>query len=333
MSLMAVMMLVGCNEPQHFSNDARGNFEALWKEIDEHYCFFEYKGIDWDAVGAKYRARVYDGMSNQDLFGVCGDMVRELRDGHSSLSCPWDVAQYRIWDEYPANYDVRVINEHYLHFDYRVSSSIKYQVLKNNFGYMYYGSFENAIGEGNLDMIISYLASTDGLIIDVRDNSGGYLTNVETLVGRFINEEIHAGAIRHKTGPGHKDFSEPFDYYFKPASDKRLRYQKPVVVLANRRTYSAANNFVSIMKCLPNVRVVGDTSGGGSGLPFTSELPNGWHIRFSACEITDPNGNPTEWGVEPSEGGKVDITPQDIIDGRDAIMERAFEMLETMKIR
>ncbi|WP_438589109.1 S41 family peptidase [Duncaniella dubosii] len=56
---------------------------------------------------------------------------------------------------------------------------------------------------------------------------------------------------------------------------------KTVIVLANRSTFSAANNFVSVMKLLPGVRVVGATTGGGSGMPYSSELPCGWSVRFS----------------------------------------------------
>ena len=84
------------------------------------------------------------------------------------------------------------------------------------------------------------------------------------------------------------------------------------------------------MKNLPNVRIVGDTTGGGSGLPFTYDLPNGWAVRMSASEITDANGTVTEFGVEPSPGCKVDITETDIAVGRDAILEQAFITLEEM---
>ena len=168
------------------------------------------------------------------------------------------------------------------------------------------------------------------MIIDVRDNGGGYLTNVETLVARFISDDLYAGSISHKTGPGHNDFSEPYDYYFHPAPASRIKYMKPVVILTNRSSYSATNNFVSIMKFLPRVRIVGDTTGGGSGLPFTSEIPCGWTVRFSACSILDASGKETEFGVEPSEGCKVDMTDDDRARGRDTILETAFTVLTSM---
>lgn len=327
---LMLMVLFSCHEQEEYENDVYGNFDALWANVDQHYCFFKYKNVDWNEVGHRYRAKLRPGMNSTALFDICAEMLKELRDGHTNLISAWDVSRYWIWEQYPKNYDERIINQYYLNFDYRKASSIKYAILSNNFGYMYYGDFSGAIGEGNLDNILAYLASSDGLIIDVRDNGGGYLTNVEKLVRRFITERLHAGAISHKTGPGHDDFSEPYDYYFEPVEDTRIKYLKPVVVLANRSSYSATNNFVSIMKNLPNVRVVGDTTGGGSGLPFTYDIPNGWSVRMSASEITDCNGMVTEFGVEPSPGCKVDMTEIEISLGIDAILERAFTVLEQM---
>ena len=81
------------------------------------------------------------------------------------------------------------------------------------------------------------------------------------------------------------------------------------------------------MKTIPGVTIVGDVTGGGSGMPISSELPIGWGIRISACRILDPEGKDTEWGVEPSEGCRVDITDSDIAAGRDPIIDLAVEVL------
>lgn len=326
--VLFAVIVASCHDEVEYKNDPYGNFDALWTSIDEHYCFFKYKDVDWKAVGERYRAKLQPKMTSKELFDVCSEMLKELKDGHTNLVSTWDVSRYWIWEKYPVNYDQRVIDEHYLNFEYKKACGIKYGMLRNNYGYMYYGDFSVSIGEGNLDMILGALASCDGLVIDVRSNGGGLLTNVEPIVARFITEKIHAGAISHKTGPGHNDFSKPYDYYFSPAPSGRVKFSKPVVVLTNRASFSATNNFVSIMKSLPQVKVVGDVTGGGCGLPFTSEMPNGWSVRYSASAITDPSGNLTEFGVEPDY--KVDMTPQEIAEGRDAILEKAFEVLNNL---
>ena len=317
-------VLASCHDEPEWNNDPYGNFDALWTIMDEHYAFFEYKNVDWQEVGIRYRNKLSPGMTSQELFELCGDMLKELRDGHTNLIASHDVSRYWIWEQYPENYDERLINEYYLNFNYRRSTGIKYSILPDNIGYMYYGSFANKIGEGNLDLVLNYLSTTDGLIIDVRSNGGGFLTNVETLVGRFIEERTLVGSIQHKTGPGHNEMSEPYDYYFEPTKN-HIHYLKPVVVLANRGSFSATNNFVSIMKSLTQVTVVGDTTGGGSGLPFTSELPNGWNVRFSSCPIRDAKGNITEFGVEPDI--KIDQTDNDNARGHDTLIDTAIQLI------
>lgn len=328
--IMLLPVFQSCHKYEEFANDPEGNFDALWTIIDQHYCFFEYKDIDWNEVGQRYRAQLLPEMTNEELFDVCAQMLKELKDGHTNLISSWDISRYWIWEQYPENYDERLIDQYYLNFNFRQASGIKYGILSNNIGYMHYGDFGSSIGEGNLDNILAYLASCDGLVIDVRNNGGGYLTNVEKLVARFTTERILAGYISHKTGPGHDEFSEPYAYYFDPAEDTRIKFLKPIVILTNRASYSATNNFVSIMKSISRVRVVGDSTGGGSGMPFTSELPNGWNVRFSACSILDPQGNETEFGTAPSEGCKVDMTIDDIASGRDSILEKAFEVINDM---
>lgn len=324
-----LFLLTSCHNVDQYANNPRGNFEALWKIIDEHYCFFEYKDVDWNEVKERYSKKIGDKMTEEELFIVCSDMLKELKDGHTNLSSSFDVSRYWIWEQYPINYDDRLVKEFYLNFDYKFASGITYRILPNNFGYMHYASFSSTIGKGNLDNIMAYLSNSDGLIIDVRDNGGGILLNAETLISRFIDEKTLAGYISHKTGPNHEEFSSPMPYYIEPAKG-RVHYKKPVVVVCNRSTFSAANNFVSIMKSLPNVKVVGDITGGGCGMPFTSELPNGWTVRFSAAPIYDNEKQLTEYGVAPSDGCKLDMDANDKAKGIDSILEKSFEVLQEM---
>ena len=204
---------------------------------------------------------------------------------------------------------------------------MKYRILDDNTGYIRVASFANGIGAGNLDEIMLYLSSCQGLIIDVRDNGGGLLTSAEELAARFTNEEITVGYMQHKTGRGHNDFSSMEVQTLKPG--RGLRWQKSVVVLTNRGVYSAANEFVKYMRCCPNTITVGDRTGGGAGLPFSSELPNGWIVRFSACPMYDAQGNSTEFGIDPD--CNIQLTESDRLSDRDTIIEFARQLIRNKR--
>lgn len=321
--------LTGCNDEPDFENTPYGNFDALADIIDTRYCFFQAKDIDWKEVTQRYRSQVNSQMSVVELFNLCAAMLDELEDGHVNLSSYFSSSYYRAWwSDYPQNFNLRTLQEYYLDFNYFQTSGISYRILGENTGYLYYPSFSTQIGEINLDYILALLSDTDALIIDIRDNGGGLLSNIETLVGRFIDREICGGYITHKTGPGHADFSEPYEIRYKPAPENRIKWSvdKPVYVLTNRSCFSAANDFVAVMKSLPNVKIVGARTGGGGGLPFSSELPIGWSIRFSACPIYAPDGSETEFGIEPTEGCEAECTAEELAAGKDAILDLALSL-------
>lgn len=326
-ALVASLALVACVDEDEFADNPRGNFEALWRAIDQHYCFFDYKrqqyGLDWDEVHSRYSAQIDNQMTNTQLFEVLANMLAELRDGHVNMYASWDVARYWAWHEdFPSNVSDTLLNR-YLGTDYRIASGLKYRILDDNVGYIRCASFANGMGEGNLDDILWLLAPCNGLIIDIRDNGGGLITSAEQLAARFTNKEILVGYMQHKTGRGHSDFSSMEEQRLKPS--KGVRWQKPVVVLTNRAVYSAANEFVKYMKRCPGVTVVGDRTGGGAGMPFSTELPVGWSVRFSACPMYDADGQSTEFGIEPDV--YVSLSQDELARGRDSIIEAARRML------
>lgn len=312
-------------------NTPQGNFEALWKTIDEHYCFFESKkklyGVDWNEVHARYAPRIDPKMSNIQLFDTLRNMLATLRDGHVNLYASHDVARYWKWYEnYPANFSDS-IERIYLGTDYRIASGLRYRLIKGNIGYIRVASFENDLGSGNLNEIFHYFALADGVIVDVRSNLGGMITSAEKLASCFCQEKTLVGFMTHKTGKGHSDFSSPEPIYID--RQKGIYWRKPVVVLTNRSTFSAGNTFVMYMKPLKNVTTVGDVTGGGAGMPFQSELPNGWSVRFSACPLYDCDTVLTEDGIAPRY--KVDISSDDYQRGVDTIIEKAVELIRSWK--
>lgn len=323
------IFFTGCHDEPEYKNTLYGNFDALADIIDSHYCFLDDKDIEWREIVKSYRDSLPDQLTILEFFNICSEMLDELEDGHVNLSSNFATSYYRKWwTDYPQDFNLRTLEEYYLDFNWSSVNGIMYKVLDSGVAYMYYPSFSYTISETSLDYILALMTNSRGLIIDIRDNGGGALTNINTLVGRFINEPVTGAYIQHKTGPGHSEFSEPYPIVYDPADSNRVKYFRDIVVLTNRSCFSAANTFVAVMKELPNVRIVGAKTGGGGGMPFTSELPIGWSVRFSACPILDAKGNVIEAGIDPSDGCEVHAWEEDLARGRDAILDFAIDLLK-----
>lgn len=326
--LFPLFLCLSCVQEDYYDNSKQGNFEALWKVLNEHYCFFDYKqqklGVDWDEVHTRYAAQVNENMNNTQLFEVLCNMLSELQDGHVNLSASFDYGRnWSFFEDYPENYNDSIAKL-YLGHQYQIASGLKYVTFDDNIGYVRCESFEDGIGDGNVSVMLQSLATCCGLIIDVRGNGGGQLTKAHTLASHFTNEKKLIGYVSHKTGKGRNDFSSPKAEYLEPASDG-LRWQKPVVVLTNRSVYSAANDFVKCMKQCPNVTIMGDQTGGGSGMPFNSELPNGWSVRYSAVVYYDAQMQHTEFGILPDIS--LALSGADLARHKDTYIETARQFL------
>lgn len=322
--ILLLFIASSCIREDEYTNNPQGNLDALWTIIDEKYCFLEYKQINWDSIHTVYQKRLTTNMSSEDLFIVLSDMLANLKDGHVNLYSAANQARYWNWfEDYPRNFNESIV-EDYLGTDYRIAGGAKYKILDDNVGYIYYELFSNGIGNGNLDEILQHMAICNGIIIDVRNNGGGNLSNSTTFAARFTNEKVLTGYIRHKTGKGHNDFSDPVAIYLEPSNS--IRWQKKVVVLTNRHSYSATNDFINSMRYLPQVTILGDKTGGGSGMPFSSELPNGWSVRFSASPHFDAEMNQIEFGIDPDI--KVDMLKKDEDKGIDTMIEAARALLK-----
>ena len=330
--LMAFSWLTGCRAKDEtpFSVKPVDNIEALWQIIDTKYCYIEDKSINWAAMHYEYIAKAKELKQGDQvaLFDLCASMLDSLKDGHVNLYSGFDVSRNTAWyDTFPANYDSK-LQALYLH-DYRVAGSLYYCTVDNDsIGYIYYSSFSNSFGVGNLAWVFAAFKECKGLIIDVRQNGGGSIENAYLLAAPFFKENQTIGYWQHKTGPGHHDFSdmEPMTL---DASLSSVKWDKPVVVLCNRRSYSATNLFVSLMRYAEKATIVGGISGGGGGMPLSYELPIGWLVRFSSVRMYDREKNDIEQGIEPD----VLVTMQST--DKDDIIEKAIELInqDTQKFK
>ena len=326
MMLAVVCLLSACHskEEMTYSTDPITNIEGLWQIIDTRYCYVEEKGIDWNAIREEYVAKAARIKKDDQvaLFDLCAGMLDSLRDGHVNLYTAFDRSANTAWfDTFPANFDAR-LQAQYLK-DYRAAGGLYYSTIDDGkVGYIYYSSFSNAFSAGNIYWVFKAFEQCEGLIIDVRNNGGGELTNAYRLSSPFYTKNETIGYWRHKNGTGHNDFSD-FEPLTADASLVGTKWTKPVIVLCNRRSYSATNTFVNIMRYVPNARIVGGVSGGGGGMPMSYEMPNGWMVRFSSVRMYDRDKKDIENGIVP------DVLMTMTSTDKDDIIEKAILLIHS----
>lgn len=326
------------------------NYETFWTMINEQYCFLgtkfnNDKSVDWQAVYDKWMPIVKNDVTEEyELFNIMGKSLDVLRDGHI-----WMISDFKRYSNnefylkpdgvtyYGDDYVSGFVADNYLDNStgkddykgdkaFRTRNKVTYGMIERDgkkFAYIYYSSFSTEIQEVDFMQLDPVVQEADAIILDIRDNPGGSGSLGVKLAGHFMKEKKLVGYSAHKDGSGYDDFTEPYEMYCTP-SEKYNWTDKQTALLTNRGVYSTANLFTHIMTHAPNVIQVGQTSGGGGGLPLTHYLPNGWLLVFASNILLDENMNHIEPGIAPdyeAEIGDYQTT------GKDGIVEKAIEEL------
>lgn len=300
-------------------------FEVIWKDIDENYSYFIYKKINWDSVRVVYEPKVHAEMSEKELFEVLESMLALLRDGHVNLVAPHDQTHYdEIYLNSPPNFNWDIVERTYFNGNPAISmgGTFYYTIFDSvKIGYIYIPSFDRSY-YSFINQILEYMGKAKGIIIDIRNNGGGETIHAETVASAFNNEKKIYAYWQWKKGPAHDDFTEKIPYYLNVSQ----RYAGPIVLITNRKTFSTANDFTLMMRSIPSVVHIGDTTGGGGGVPYYRELPNGWYYRFSRTLTYDASGQHVEFGIAPHITLSYDTSL--FLQGRDAYIDYAINLLK-----
>ena len=125
------------------------------------------------------------------------------------------------------------------------------------------------------------------LLVDLRGNVGGSLIAAQDFRDRFLDGPTTLGTIRFSRGDGTLSDHMPI------AGEPPLhgwRWTKPVRFLIDRQTYSASEDAILGLQGLPQVQIVGERSGGGSGRARTLAVGEGRSISISTALTFDRHG-------------------------------------------
>ena len=268
-------------------------------DLNQSYVSSEMAKQMADSLRANQTKGDYNAITIGDAFAsrLTSDLLAVSHDKH--LAVFYNPFKYAV-EPAPMTYDQMTEERKAMARDCGIRNV---DILSNNVGYIKFDFFADPMACGKTAAAaITFLANTDAVIFDLRDNSGGDPRTVALISSYFFDQPVHLNDFydraNNKTG-------EYWTMRFVPG----LRLgSKPAYVLTSPRTFSGAEEFAYDLKNLKRVTVVGETTAGGSHP--VSPLKAGDHFIIyvpNARSVSPITG--TDWegrGVSPDVAVKAD---------------------------
>jgi carboxyl-terminal processing protease len=390
--------------------------DYVWTTINEKYYDPKLNGVDWKAARRKYESSILSAANDDDYWEALDRMTGELRDAHTRVHGPKQVAQQRDHESHSLGIgflaigDELIVTSVHLQSDgywagvrpgmllktidgeaamtrykrlmtevrdsstpwarargairkitvgeldskvtmtfvryavadalsteitalmkrriFRMPPEITSRVLPSGHGYVRFSNFLGGLEDAILAAIES-MKDTPGMIVDLRNNSGGAMNMIASLIARFSADDKKGVRILTRTG-------KPISLFFidvvemeptlKGSKDKA--YLKPLVILTNENSASASEIFAATLQDLGRATVIGQrTCGCMLGYLGYADLPGGGQLAYSEIGFISPKGKRIEGeGVKPD----IEISPtrDDILFNRDRALEAAEAFLK-----
>jgi len=164
-------------------------------------------------------------------------------------------------------------------------------------------------------------SSSKKIILDVRNNPGGYLDVAQDIAGWFLKRgEI---VVIEDFGNG----KEKREYKAKGNGEFSLN---PVVVLINQGSASGSEILAGALRDNRGVKIVGEKSFGKGSIQEALDLREGSLLKVTVAKWLTPKGNSiSDVGIEPDI--EVEMTEEDYEEGRDPQLDKAIEIIKELK--
>jgi C-terminal processing protease CtpA/Prc len=176
-------------------------------------------------------------------------------------------------------------------------SFVRVERLAGNVGYLRFDGF--APPEPCAETVaaaMTFVAGTQGLIVDLRENRGGSPDMVALVSSYLFDRRTHLNDLwTRSTGTTREYWTRD------SVAGRRFGGEKPVIVLTSSRTFSAAEEFTYNLKALGRATVVGETTGGGAHPVDGHRIDDHFVVAVPVARAVNPVTR-TNWegtGIEP----------------------------------
>lgn len=302
------------SDPLSLDRAAKGRIiDWVSRELNEFYVFPDVAVRVEAFLREKFKRGKYDGVSPLALFArsLTTDLVETAKDKHLHVrytlqpSLDEDVKDEA---EEKRRREIQRLNWRIENFKLK-----KLEHLDGNVGYLRLDGFTDVRVAGDTVVAaLNFLGNCDALIIDLRNNNGGWGNMAQFILGYFFEKKQRLHDFYTRKDHQNLQAWTP-EYVSGPRLDKTELF-----VLTSRRTASAAEAFLSVLKSLNRAVSVGETTAGAA---HTAEILYNKELKI---ELTVSVGRP----VNPTTGSNwegVGIAPDEECPAAEAL-DRAYEL-------
>ncbi|MCL4706792.1 S41 family peptidase [bacterium] len=270
--------------------------DGALKALHKNYIFPEIARQMEQAVRSRMKKKEFDNITEPGAFAntLTAHLQEVSSDKHLRVSFSREVLPKRDHprEETPEERERRRAFAAARNYGFE-----KVEHLSGNIGYLDLRGFMNAdMAEETAAAAMTFLAGTEALLIDLRNNNGGEPEMVALLSSYLFDKPVHLNDIYSRTE------NKTQEYWTRAeVAGKRYGESKDVYVLTSRRTFSAAEEFTYNLKNLKRATIVGETTGGGAHPVMPVRLHDHFRIMVPFARAINPITK-TNWegvGVKP----------------------------------
>ena len=200
--------------------------------------------------------------------------------------------------------------------------TLEWKLIDNDIAYLHIYQFNQALVSDFNKTAIEILGSpAKKIILDLRNNPGGYLDISVDVAGWFL-EKNNVVAI--------EDFGANKDQTIYKNERRGDFSQYPIVVLINQGTASASEIMAGALRDNRNIKLIGEKSFGKGSVQEMVDLRGGSELKVTTAKWLTPKGfSISDTGLEPDV--KIERTEKDYEKNKDPQLEKAVEIVKEMK--
>jgi carboxyl-terminal processing protease len=301
-------------DTKKFIEDVSGTFEGVGMEIGmregqlQVIAPLERTPAQRAGLRAGDRIMEVDGKSTADMtVDEVVDLIRGPKGTEVALTI------YREdWEE---TREVKIIR------DVIEVPSLEWELKDGNIAYLELYQFsERAAFDFQMAAIEILNSEADRIVLDLRNNPGGYLEVAQDIAGWFL-EKGDIVTI--------EDFGEGEEDVLYKAEGNATLLSYPIVVLINEGTASGSEILAGALRDNRGVKLIGQTSFGKGSVQELEKLEEGSSLKITIAKWLTPSGQLiTDEGLEPDI--EVELTEEDYEAERDPQLDKAIEIIKNL---